>query len=260
MWALAHRAVVMLVTCASLFGMIVLYDAIGKGVEFFPETEPNQAYIDVNSAIGTKLDVSNEIVRQAEDYIRDVPDMKQYVASVGASPNPQDFSAAGGGTPHKSRIIVDFFERQDRTQSSFLTVEMIRQRMERLIGADVEIITPQAGPPTAAPVNIEFVGEDFSVLGRLADEAMLMIENIPGLVDLKDDYDSGKPELTVEIDREQAALLELNTGRRPRRAHGHQRHGSLQVQSGGGRIRYHSKVRGTRAIHIRRSGENPHHP
>ena len=211
MWALAHRAVVMLVTCASLFGMIVLYAAIGKGVEFFPETEPNQAYIDVNSAIGTKLDVSNDIVRQAEDYIRDVPDMKQYVASVGASPNPQDFSAAGGGTPHKSRIIVDFFERQDRTQSSFLTVEMIRQRMERLIGADVEIITPQAGPPTAAPVNIEFVGEDFSVLGRLADEAMLMIENIPGLVDLKDDYDSGKPELTVKIDREQAALLELNT-------------------------------------------------
>ena len=211
MWALAHRAFVMVITCSALVGMILLYGVIGKGVEFFPETEPNQAYIDVNTAIGTKLDVSNEIVSQAEAFIQGLPDMSQYVASVGASPNPQDFSAGGGGTPHKSRIIVDFLERQDREQSSFETVEMIRKRMEDLIGADVEIITPQTGPPTAAPVNIEIVGEDFAVLSRLAEEAVLLIENIPGLVDLKDDYDSGKPELKVEIDREQAALLDLNT-------------------------------------------------
>ncbi len=212
-FALEHKLSVMGVTCGALIGMIVLYGLIGKGVEFFPETEPNQAYIDVNTAIGTKLDVSDGIVRQAEEYIQDTTDMNQYVASVGASPNPQDFSASGGGTPHKSRIIVDFFERQDREQSSFETVEAIRKRMERLIGADVEITTPQPGPPTAAPVNIEIVGDDFAVLSRLADEAMLLIENIPGLVDLKDDYDSGKPELKVEIDREQAALLELNTAK-----------------------------------------------
>ncbi len=210
-WSLAHRASVMVVTGSTLVGMIVLYVLIGKGVEFFPETEPNQAYIDVNTAIGTKLDVSDEIVSQAEAFIQGLPDMSQYVASVGASPNPQDFSAGGGGTPHKSRIIVDFLERQDRAQSSFDTVEMLRERMENLIGADVEIITPQTGPPTAAPVNIEIVGEDFAVLSRLAEEAVLLIENIPGLVDLKDDYDSGKPELKVEIDREQAALLDLNT-------------------------------------------------
>ena len=210
-WALAHRTPVMFITCGALIGMIVLYGLIGKGVEFFPETEPNQAYIDVNTAIGTKLDVSDGVVRQAEDFIQDVPDMNQYVASVGASSDSQDPGSGGGGTPHKSRIIVDLFDRQDREQSSFSTVEMIRRRMDQLIGADVEIITPQPGPPTAAPVNIEIVGEDFAVLGRLADEAMLRIENIPGLVDLKDDYDSGKPELKVEIDREQAALLEINT-------------------------------------------------
>ncbi len=212
MWALAHRAPVMSVTCGVLIGMIVLYGLIGKGVEFFPETEPNQAYIDVNTAIGTQLDVSDGVVRQAEDFIQDVPDMTQYVASVGAASDSQNpGSGGGGGTPHRSRIIVDLLERQEREQSSFETVEAIRRRMERLIGADVEIITPQPGPPTAAPVNIEIVGDDFAVLGQLADQVMLRIENIPGLVDLKDDYDSGKPELKVEIDREQAALLEMNT-------------------------------------------------
>jgi multidrug efflux pump subunit AcrB len=49
------------------------------------------------------------------------------------------------------------------------------------------------------------------VLGRLSKEITQRIQDIPGLVDLKDDYDSGKPELKVEINRTQAALLELNT-------------------------------------------------
>ncbi|HCQ00289.1 MAG TPA: AcrB/AcrD/AcrF family protein, partial [Candidatus Latescibacteria bacterium] len=50
-----------------------------------------------------------------------------------------------------------------------------------------------------------------TVLGRLSKEITQRIQDIPGLVDLKDDYDSGKPELKVEINRTQAALLELNT-------------------------------------------------
>jgi multidrug efflux pump subunit AcrB len=38
------------------------------------------------------------------------------------------------------------------------------------------------------------------------------IKNTPGLVDLKDDYDVGKPEIRVDIDREKAALFGMNTG------------------------------------------------
>jgi len=212
-WALEHRILVVGSTFGALLGMAITYNYIGKGIEFFPETEPNQAYIDVDTPIGTKLDVSNEIVRQAETIIQDIQDMSQYVASVGASPNPQEMGRGGGGTPHKSRIIVDFVDREFRSKSSFITVESLRVKMKELIGADVEIITPQPGPPTAAPVNIEIVGEDFSILSSLASQAIMLIENIPGLVDLKDDYDSGKPELKVEINREQAALLEINTAK-----------------------------------------------
>ncbi|HIG45745.1 MAG TPA: efflux RND transporter permease subunit [candidate division Zixibacteria bacterium] len=194
-WALDHRGRILATTFGLFLSMFVLYYFFGKGVEFFPETEPNQAFIDVNAAIGTRLDISDDIVRQVETSLAGIPGISLFTANVGSSPDPSDVRSSGGGTPHKSRIIVDFVERADRSQSSFTTVEMIRERTAGLVGARVELTTPSQGPPTEPPVKIEIVGDDFAVLGRLSKEITQRIQDIPGLVDLKDDYDSGKPEL-----------------------------------------------------------------
>ena len=213
-WALDHTWTVMAVTLMTLIGMSVLYGIVGKGVEFFPETEPNQAYIDVTAATGTKLEVSDGVIRQIESSMGGVIDLVKYVSNVGSSPDPAVFSAGGGGgTPHKSRVIADFPDRADRSRSSFGTVEEIRGYLEDLVGARVEIVLPRRGPPTGPPINIELIGEDFKVLGRLTKEVSRRIKDIPGLVDLKNDYDVGRPELKVIIDRDQAALLKVNTSK-----------------------------------------------
>ena len=213
-WALDHTRTVMAVTLMTLIGMSVLYGFVGKGVEFFPETEPNQAYIDVTAATGTKLEVSDGVIREIESSMGGVIDLVKYVSNVGSSPDPAVFSAGGGGgTPHKSRVIADFPDRADRSRSSLGTVEEIRGYLEDLVGARVEIVLPRRGPPTGPPINIELIGEDFKVLGRLTKEVSRRIKDIPGLVDLKNDYDMGRPELKVIIDRDQAALLKVNTSK-----------------------------------------------
>jgi len=58
---------------------------------------------------------------------------------------------------------------------------------------------------------MEITGEDIRVLGDLADRARKEIKEIPGLVDLKDNFVKGKPEIKVRIDKEKAALLGLDT-------------------------------------------------
>jgi multidrug efflux pump subunit AcrB len=60
-------------------------------------------------------------------------------------------------------------------------------------------------------VNIEVTGEDFTLLARSAARIRKAVLDIEGVVDLKDDYDPGQPEIRVEVNKERASLLGVNT-------------------------------------------------
>lgn len=209
-WALRHRGPALAGIFVVLVVTFVAYGFLGKGVEFFPDTDPNYAYIDVVAPLGTRLEVSDELVRGIEKEIPRFPDIKHYVANPGSASDI--FWGGGGGTPHHSRITVEFLDREERTQSSKLTVEQFRERFTRTPGARVDVTVPEGGPPTGAPVDVEILGPEFEVLGRLAGQVKQTIKDIPGLVDLQDDFDEGRPEIRVQIDREKAALYGLSTG------------------------------------------------
>jgi multidrug efflux pump len=193
----------------TLVAVIVLYSFLGHGVEFFPEVEPNEAYIDVRAPSGTSLETSNRLVRQAEAILSEISDVELYVANVGSSGDA--FFSIGEGVPNESRIIVEFVDEEEREQSSFETIEQIRTSLSRLTGAEFEITQEQSGPPTGAPVSVEISGEDFDILGDLAPRVKRIVAGVPGVVDVKDDFDRGRPEVRVIIDREAAAIAGLNT-------------------------------------------------
>jgi multidrug efflux pump len=61
------------------------------------------------------------------------------------------------------------------------------------------------------PVNLEVAGKDIDKLGEITAKIRKMIKDIPGLVDLKDDFVKAKPEIKVQVDKEKAAILGLDT-------------------------------------------------
>ncbi|WP_291320693.1 efflux RND transporter permease subunit, partial [Desulfonatronospira sp.] len=80
-----------------------------------------------------------------------------------------------------------------------------------IAGAELQVEKEEGGPPTGPPVNMEITGVDIRVLGQLAAEVRRSIKDIPSLVDLKDNFVHGKPEILINVDKEKAALLGLDT-------------------------------------------------
>ena len=63
-----------------------------------------------------------------------------------------------------------------------------------------------------SPVSVEISGEDYEQLASLSKLVQEKIKDIPGLVDLKDDYNTGRPEVEIRIDREKAGMYYTSTG------------------------------------------------
>jgi CzcA family heavy metal efflux pump len=209
-WSLEHRAIVLALAVLLLIASIGGFSLWGKGVEFFPDIDPNRAHIHIRAPEGTNLDASDQLVAQVEAIVLEYEDIKYVISNIGSVGG--DPFAAGGSGPHLSRVILDFKDFHERSQSSAKTLDEIRERvLAAIAGAEVQVEEEEDGPPVGPPVNMEISGQDIRVLGELAAQVRREIRDIPGLVDLKDNFVHGKPEFRINVDKEKAALLGLDT-------------------------------------------------
>ncbi|HMB55313.1 MAG TPA: efflux RND transporter permease subunit, partial [Thermoanaerobaculia bacterium] len=209
-FALGHRALVVGGTVAMFFAVIVLFGMFSAGVEFFPETAPNQIIVDVEMPAGTRLEKTDQVIRGFEQKLASIPDLR-VMASGSGSGSQAEFGGEGGGSGNQGRITLDLVDSEDREQSSFDTMDDVRRLTAGVPGATVEVERPAEGPPVGAPLSIEISGDDFATLGAISDRIVAEIEDIEGLVSLSTDFDVARPELRVEVDRTAAARLGLTT-------------------------------------------------
>ncbi len=188
---------------------IALYSVFGQGVEFMPEVDPDSMQITVEGPVGLRLEATDAIVRQLEEQARGIPDVTSMVTNVGVSGGGGMVSAVA--TSNQARIYLDFVDFEDRSQSSLRTYNESIPLLEYVTGARVRLRKEETGPPVGEPVEIQISGDDFLTLGSIAQSVRETIGDVPGLVDLRDDFESSKPELRVRVDRDKAAVLGLNT-------------------------------------------------
>lgn len=206
-WALHHRALVLGASFAMLLLVAVAFGFFNAGVELFPDVEPTYASVKVDAPSGTRIEVSDDYARTIEKEIATLSDLKVYVTQVGAATDGMGVSQEA--PPNASLLSIEFVDLEDRRLSSRDQLETLRSRLAGFTGAELTVDKQEEGPPTGKPVNIEISGKSFATLGALADRVKDQIRGVPGLVDLEDDYDRGRPEIQIRPDLEKAARYGL---------------------------------------------------
>ncbi len=207
-----HRSGWIWVMCAILVGTVGIYGVVGRGVELFPEVEPRQIIISVDAPAGSSLEASDEVVTRIEELTTGTVDMRHQIANVGSTGLSINPGGGGGGSPNQSQVSLYMDERADRqVRDTFSTMEGVRAALADIVGATIKVDAPQDGPPTGAPVSVRILGDDLAEIIRLAEEVKGRIRGIEGLVNLDDDLEKGKPELRVEVNREEAMRSGVNT-------------------------------------------------
>ena len=191
---------------------------------FFPDTEAKQVFVFLEYPIGTDIEETNLLSKRIESDIDN--HLKKYetngenflvtsvIGQVGEGTADPSRGQAGGNTPNKARITVDFVKFQDRKGiSSEQVLRDIRKVIQGYPGVRIVVDKPADGPPTGSPINLEIKGDNYELILETANNLKLFIDraNIPGIEELKLDIDQGKPELLVHVDRQKARRLGVST-------------------------------------------------
>ncbi|MEN8188776.1 MAG: efflux RND transporter permease subunit, partial [Thermodesulfobacteriota bacterium] len=209
-----------------------------------PDIEPKGMYVNLEVPEGADLDYIDTILQRIElavagedqdkiitpggpEHLKRAMALKKHEVTDGLTVDgPSDLEniktiymraiqSAGGGSafdPNSpNNVGIRFIDLEQRARSSHLSVEEIRKRVADIVGGKITIAMEEEGPPTGAPINIEIAGDNFTVLGELAQKARAVLAKIPHVKDIRDDYSQGTPTVRVKVDRQKAALFGLTT-------------------------------------------------
>ena len=210
----------------SLGGLVLivgLFVVAPTGQAFFPDTDPNRVQINVEAPLGTNIETSNTIAQTAEQRILRLldqnPDSEANIENLLVNVGVGGDAQFGGGAqaPERARLSLNMVDYAERPESSTRTLEKLRAQLQGIPGTDIEFTKQEQGPPTGPPVNIEISGPEFERIVQISTEIKDRLSDaarsgqLPGLVDVSDNLNTGRPEVQVDVDREQAAKYGLST-------------------------------------------------
>jgi len=196
---LRAKFVMLIVTLATIAGTIWLYIIVPKG--FFP-TEDTGYVIGITEA---NTDIAFPAMATHQSKVADIVRKDPAVAYVN--------STVGSGGPNSlmnsGRMLVALKPRSERDK---LPVILARLRKEANIVPGMEIFFQPiqninlGGKLSKSQYQYTLQSNDTKTLYRVAPEMREKIATIPGLLDVTTDLYVKNPQVTVEVDREKAAV------------------------------------------------------
>ena len=207
---------------ATVIGVLVIF-ALSlalfpfMGLSFFPRTDPGQFVINVKAPSGTRIELTDDYVRRVEQDIRSVvpsTDLDMIVSNIGTAPG---FSAIYSSNSGQHTAFVQVSLREGHKKSSFDDMAAVRARLRDDLpelstyfqtGGLVDAVVNLGLP---APIDVQVGGNNLEDAAAAARTLAGKIRQLKGVGDVLTPQDMDYPGLRVDVNREMAGRLGLNS-------------------------------------------------
>ena len=178
------------------------------GREFLPTLQEGTFLVRITTIASTSLDESIAVAQKAEVALRSFPQIKTSVGMVGRAERgePEDVN--------RIEMLVDLKDRGEwpRATSYEELSSAIQEAVERAaptavvsVGQPIQSRVEELVSGVRSPLALRVYGEDLEQLDRLAAKIKDVLERVQGVADLSLEANKGKPQITVAVNRQEAA-------------------------------------------------------
>ena len=201
--ALAHPGKVIAGSVLLLVGVQVGYAAVGHGVEFFPEVEPELAQLQVRARGNLSTLEKDRLMAEVERRILDMKEFDTVYTRTGKNQQTQEAEDIIG------TITLEFTDWRKRRPADEVLAE-VEARTRDLAGIHVDRRKEEAGPPVGKPVQVELTSRYPELLPAAAARVLEGFEKVGGLINVEDGRQLPGIDWEILVDRAQAAKFGAN--------------------------------------------------
>ena len=205
--AIRHPWIVLMLAVGSLIAVPVVYGKVGKGVEFFPNVEPEYGLLYVKARGNLSIHEKDQLVQLAEARILGWPGVKTVYTRVGAG------GGAGNEGPADAIGVIqyEFVDWRERKNANEILNDL-RAAMVGIPGVDIEVSVPAAGPPTGKAIQLRLSADDPAGLNDLAADLAGKIAAIPDVIDVSNGLPLPGIDWQLRVNRAEAARYGASPG------------------------------------------------
>jgi multidrug efflux pump len=226
--AIAGNPIMPLVSIATVFAGVfyiafVLFPANSNGVEFFVESEPEQATVYVRARGNVSLTESDGMVRQVEQSIMGHPAVINVFSFAGDGGLNTDSSGAAipGDTVGQVQFeIIPWEDRPTQAETWFFgllerqvtayafdgdtVIEELNTELAKIPGFEAEILALAQGPASGKPVHLRLKGSNWDELTASTLMARAQFNQTAGLIQIEDTLPLPGIDMQIDVDVEKA--------------------------------------------------------
>lgn len=191
-------------TAVVLVGTIVLFTNFNNGVEFFVDTEPEQAIVLVSARGNLSAQDTLTLTRDVEDIVLSTDGVRTVFTRTG--PSLGSGPVGRGDVPKDliAQLMIELKPYEERAKGAVI-LDGIRQQTDKIPGIKVELRKQEDGPPTGKDIQIELTSNNFTQLLAATTKIREHLDrNVDGLIDIEDGRPLPGIEWVMTVDRELA--------------------------------------------------------
>ena len=204
---------------AVLFFVMSVFTYFGQnnnGVEFFVESEPEQAIVYVRARGNLSLTEKDRLVRQVEDVTLATEGVDSAFAFAGAGGLNANTGGAAGPIDTIGQVQIELIPWDERPAfarandypleqlDGDVVLEKLQARLDRIPGIQIEILNLSRGPASAKPVHLRLKSDNWEELLAATAVAREQFEDTTGLIDIEDSLPLPGIDWQINVDVEKA--------------------------------------------------------
>lgn len=201
--ALKAPLIVIIIAICMLVGVQFIYASAGKGVEFFPEVEPEIAKLQVRARGNLSSAEKNVLMMEVEGRIVNLPELKSVYGRTGQSDQSEEAEDIIG------TITLEFTE-WDTRRKAFAILDEIDELTSDLAGIVIDQRQEEQGPPVGKAMQVEVSSRYPEMLEGAIAHLMRGVTEVGGFYSIEDSRSLPGIEWELKVDRAQAAKFGID--------------------------------------------------